>query len=154
MKHSKKILTVIVIAIIIAVPAYLYNKFQGGTYYYTQITKEPTKVEDSLDDRGIKQGSVYTYNLASYDNKGTEKDIQFDAYKDKPLKQNAYLKIKVNDIKGVLTWSEVQKNDIPTDALSKLNKKTFSLKKLNVFLLRLFSLFSIINCSTDNWKQR
>lgn len=121
MKQSKKIITVIILAIFIAVPAYLYHKYQGGTYYYTQITNDPIKVEDALDDSGIKQGSVYTYKLASYDNKGTKKDIQFDAYKDNPLKQDAYLKIKVNDIRGVLNWEEVKKEDIPSKSLSKLN---------------------------------
>lgn len=121
MTHYKKIITALILIAFIATPMYLYHKYQGGTYYYTKITKEPTNTEDALDDRGIKQGSIYTYNLSSVDNKGTEKDLEFDAYKDKPLKENAYLKIKVNDIKGVLNWEEVQKDNIPTKAKEKLN---------------------------------
>ncbi|UUV99800.1 YxeA family protein [Vagococcus luciliae] len=121
MTYYKKGITFLILIAIIATPMYLYHKYQGGIYYYTKITKEPSNTEDALDDRGIKQGSIYTYSLSSVDDKGNEKDITFDAYKDKPLKENAYLKIKVNDIKGVLNWEEVQKENIPIKAKEKLN---------------------------------
>lgn len=116
MKHYKKLITAIILVAFIGTPMYLYHKYQDGTYYYTKITREPININDAIDDRGVKQGSIYTYNLPSVDKDGKEKQIEFDAYKDKPLKQDAYLKIKVNDIKGVLSWEEVNKNDIPTKA--------------------------------------
>lgn len=121
MTYYKKIIIALILIACIATPMYLYHKYQGGTYYYTKVTKEPSKTEDALDDRGIKQGSIYTYNLSGFDDKGTKKELEFDAYKDKPLKENAYLKIKVNDIKGVLTWEEVQQNDIPNKAKEKIS---------------------------------
>ncbi|MCI0130641.1 MULTISPECIES: YxeA family protein [Enterococcaceae] len=104
MTYYKKIILALILIACIATPMSLYHKYQGGTYYYTKVTKEPSKTKEALDDREIKQGSIYAYNLASFDDKGTEKELEFDAYKDKPLKEHAYLKIKVNDIKGVLTW--------------------------------------------------
>lgn len=121
MTHYKKLLTALILIGFIATPMYLYHKYQGGTYYYTKITKEPTNSDNAVDSRGIKQGSVYTYDLPGIDDKGNEKELTFDAYKDKPLRQDAYLKIKVNDIKGVLSWEEVQQNDIPNKAKEKIS---------------------------------
>ena len=121
MIHYKKILSAIILIAFIGAPMFLYHKYQGGIYYYTKITQAPISTTDATDDRGIKQGSIYTYDLPSFDKEGKEKNIEFDAYKDKPLKENAYLKIKVNDIKGVLSWEEVQKSDLPTKVKEKLN---------------------------------
>ena len=121
MKHKNKLIGGIIIIALLAIPFYFYEKYQGGIYYYTQITKDPIKTEDALNDAGVKQGAVYTYELVGYDDKGTQKQLEFDAYKDKPLRKDAYLKVKVNEVKGVLNWEEVKQNDLPSKVKSKLN---------------------------------
>ncbi|MGX4686565.1 YxeA family protein [Vagococcus sp. JNUCC 83] len=121
MAHYKRVISAIILIAFIGTPMYLYHKYQGGTYYYAKITQNPISTNDATDNSGIKQGSIYTYDLPSFDKEGKEKNIEFDVYKDKPLKENAYLKIKVNDIKGVLSWEEVQKSDLPTKAKNNLS---------------------------------
>ncbi|ENZ5656445.1 YxeA family protein [Enterococcus hirae] len=58
-------------------------------------------------------------NNKTEDNK--EKDIAFDSFKDKPLKENAYLVLHVNKSKGVVGWEEVNTKDIPSSVLNKLD---------------------------------
>jgi len=41
--------------------------------------------------------------------------------RDQPLRINAYLKLKVNPRKGVLSWEEVSESTVPEQALKQLN---------------------------------
>lgn len=83
MKHYKKLIIAIILVAFIGTPWYFYHKYQGGTYYYTKITREPININDATDDRGITQGSIYTYNLPSVDKDGKEKEIEL-----RPIKTN------------------------------------------------------------------
>ena len=40
--------------------------------------------------------------------------------RERPLKLNAYLKLKVNPRKGVMSWEEVKETDVPKEALEKM----------------------------------
>ena len=40
--------------------------------------------------------------------------------RERPLKMNAYLKLEVNERKGVLNWEEVKVNEIPKAAAQQL----------------------------------
>ncbi len=38
-----------------------------------------------------------------------------------PLKMNAYLKLKVNPRKGVLSWEEIKASEVPKNAAEKID---------------------------------
>lgn len=113
-----------IIAVIFVVGAawggYSYWKFYTGSSYYTIVNSVGQEKED-MDDNGNKQGINYVYDLKSYNKEGEEKNVHFQTISGRPLRQGAYLKLKVNDSKGVLSFEEVQKNEVPEKALSQLN---------------------------------
>ena len=53
----------------------------------------------------------YEYNLDAYDETGKERDITFET--SKVLTDGAYLCLKVAPIRGVVTWAEVQYDELP-----------------------------------------
>ena len=97
-----------------------YQDNYGGDSYYTKITTTPEQHMEK-DDSG-KDFPFYTYeDQPAYDEKGTEKDIELHEGRDKPLRLDAYLKLLVNDKKGVISWEEVSEKDVPKAALAKMN---------------------------------
>jgi uncharacterized protein (TIGR01655 family) len=93
----------------------------GGQSYYVQITTEGQRV--NLESNQGKPIIEYKYDLPGYDKDAKEKELEFLAIKDRPLKKNAYLKITWNKHKGVTSYEEVQKNEIPKQALEQLESK-------------------------------
>ena len=51
---------------------------------------------------------------------GEEKTVELNEYRDQPLRMKAYLKLKVNPRKGVISWNEVTEKEVPEKALEKL----------------------------------
>ena len=47
--------------------------------------------------------------------------MDFNAFKDRPLRKNAYLKITWNKNKGVTSYEEVTKSELPNAAKEKLD---------------------------------
>lgn len=92
----------------------------GGTDYYVQITDDGTKTIEQ-DDSGNSM-TKYKYQLTGYDKEGNAKVLDFSAFKDRPLKRDAYLKLTWNQKKGVTSYEEVQKNDLPQKAEKKLGQ--------------------------------
>lgn len=115
----KKILIgLIVIIVIIGGSGYAwYKSAYGGTSYYVKITADGKKTE-SRDDAG-RIYYRYEYNQKAYDKAGVEKQIEFTA--DHNLRHDAYLDLTYNKTKGVTTWNEVQKSDLPVKVEAKLN---------------------------------
>lgn len=90
----------------------------GGESYYVQITTDGQQ-EESADNQG-ETVMKYNYSLPGYDKDGKEKEMEFSAFKDRPLKRDAYLKITWNESKGVTSYEEVTKDEIPQAAKEKL----------------------------------
>lgn len=63
----------------------------------------------------------YNYNLPGYNKEGEKKDLEFAAFKDRPLKMNAYLKVTWNKNKGVTSYEEVKGSEVPEKAKEKLD---------------------------------
>lgn len=93
----------------------------GGDSYYVQITTDGEKVA-AKDDQGNPLNE-YKYELPGYDKDAKKKNLEFLAIKDRPLKKEAYLKVTWNKSKGVTSYEEVQKNDIPEKALKQLESE-------------------------------
>ncbi len=92
----------------------------GGDSYYVQITTNGEK-EVSKDDKG-QNYIEYKYHLPGYDKDGNKKELEFLGQQPRPLRKSAYLKITWNKSKGVTSYEEVQKEDIPKAAQEKLSK--------------------------------
>lgn len=90
----------------------------GAEQYYTQITGEGTMLKDK-DDNG-KTYVSYEYKLPAFDKDGKAKILTFTAQKQ--LRKNAYLTLFEKADKGVTSYQEVKKGDIPKKANEKLVK--------------------------------
>lgn len=85
----------------------------GSTEYYSQI--DNSKIEQ-VDAKGgvisLKGNLSYSYTLLSYDENGSEKEITFGASRE--LRDGAFIRLTFMPIRGVLDWSEVQYDELPT----------------------------------------
>ena len=97
-----------------------YEVSYGGGTYYVQITKDGKEKE--VSDNSGKKFKEYDYDIKSYQKDGKEKRVTFMA--DHNLRKEAYLKLTVNSVKGVTSWEEVKKSEVPKEALKKLNNNS------------------------------
>ncbi|WP_423364420.1 YxeA family protein [Mycoplasma sp. P36-A1] len=118
----KKFLLVLLAAIVVlAVGSYkLISDQYKGDSYYTQITTDGEKKSEKIDDGSTVV--TFSYSLPSYDEKGNMKVMNFNGTNSegKQLRKDAYLKLEYNDDKGVISWEEVQFDQIPTIVQEKL----------------------------------
>lgn len=114
MKSKKKtiIIVVFIIAIILGILlTFMYQKSYSGVNYYTKITTEGRRIKIPLENN---QSLVdYQYNQTAYDDLGQAKQVEFNANKDRPLKLNSYLQLVYNEEKGVVSWQEVNFDQLP-----------------------------------------
>lgn len=68
--------------------------------------------------QAVRDGSEYQYALVAYDEAGGEHETAFKA--SRQLREDAYLRLEVMPIRGVVAWEEVPLNDIPKPARDKL----------------------------------
>ena len=105
MKSKKLWLGIGVAILIVLCMGVAFLATQGKTDYYTQI-----------DNRWVTEiaphGAMnYKYNLVAYDETRKERDITFET--SKVLTDGAYICLKVAPIRGVVTWAEVQYEELP-----------------------------------------
>ena len=81
----------------------------GADEFYTQINGEGTKIE-SKSDNGQKFVR-YEYQLPAFDKGGEQKILTFTSQKQ--LREQAYLILFVKDEKGVTSYQEVEKKELP-----------------------------------------
>lgn len=97
-----------------------YKSSYGGEAYYLQVTTDGKEIE-VISDSGIKF-KEFNYKINSYQKDGKEKMIAFTA--DHNLRKSAYLRATFNSTKGVTSWEEIKKSNIPKAALKKINGTT------------------------------
>ena len=91
----------------------------GKDIYYVQITMDGQK-EETTDDKD-NPFTTYKYSLPAFDEEGTEKKMEFTAQKN--LRKEAYLRVYYSSKKGVTSWEEVQKDDLPAKVKEKLESE-------------------------------
>ena len=109
---KKIIIAICATAALVLTAAFLFGSFVFGNclYYYTQI-------DNSKYVNTLKHGdSYYTYTLPSCNEDGNTAELSFDTLRE--LRANAFLKVKVSRVAGVLDWEEVQWNEIPEEVRS------------------------------------
>lgn len=99
----------------------LYYYYYGGGSYYTEITSEGKEIVHIVDDTK-EEINDYQYSQPAFNENGDERQLTFNGSIGRPLKHNAFIKLKVNRIKGVVSWEEVTKDTIPEKALSRIKK--------------------------------
>ncbi len=104
----------IVLAVILAIGIagwWLLSTNMNGTYY-TRIDNE--RIEELESRGGIIDptgGMSFLYELPAYDEQGNERDISFGT--ERQLREDAYLKLEVVPIRGVVGWGEVGFDELP-----------------------------------------
>ncbi len=85
----------------------------GDIAYYTQIDNSKLSRaggQGAIDLSG-NGGMDYSYTLTSYDEKGGDKNITFGVSRE--LREGAFLCLTVRPGRGVMTWAEVQYDELP-----------------------------------------
>ncbi|MBC1974280.1 YxeA family protein [Listeria booriae] len=118
---KKLFISLIVIIVIIggAMLAIRFINFNrlGADTYYVKITQDPKITSGHASDGSAYND--YNYNLPGYNKDGKEKDMEFIAQKN--LRKDAYLEVFWKEDKGVTSYEEVKKADIPKKAAEQLN---------------------------------
>lgn len=113
----------IVVAALVAVGIagwWLLSGITDGTYY-TQI--DNSRIEDLESKGGVVDptgGMSFSYTLPAYDEQGNEREISFGT--ERQLKNGAYLKLEVVPIRGVVSWEEVQFDELPQKVQSRMEE--------------------------------
>lgn len=119
-KNVKKIIGFIaILAVFIGGSYFAYNYYYGGDTYYTKIVTDGERSTETSDSG--ETFTFYDYDQAAYDQDGAEKDVTLHESRENPLRKDAYLKLLVNERKGVISWEEVSQDDVPDQALTQLN---------------------------------
>ena len=109
---KKKIGIVIVVAVLaITFMTVAFLTTQTNTDYYTQIDNR------WVTDIAPHGAMNYKYTLVAYDESGNAKDVTFET--SKVLTDGAYLCLKVAPIRGVVTWAEMQFDELPSSVQEK-----------------------------------
>lgn len=88
----------------------------GTETYYTQI--DNTKVVEIEPNAGM----TYSYTLMCYGEDGREKNLTFRT--ERVLRADAYLKLTVAPLRGVVSWEEVM-----LEAMPSMVQKVYSVKR-------------------------
>ena len=106
------ILIVGVLAVLFMTVAFLTT--QTNEDYYAQVDN---RWVTEIAPHGLMN---YKYSLVAYNSSGEAKDITFET--SKVLTDDAYLCLKVAPIRGVVTWAEVQFDELPSAVQEKYNE--------------------------------
>ena len=102
---SKKVVLGIVAAILVVL-------CMGVAFLTTQNEDYYTQIDNNWVQEIAPHGEMnYKYTLSAYDEKGNKKDIVFET--SRVLTDDAFLCLKVNFIRGVVTWAETEYEKLP-----------------------------------------
>lgn len=107
---ARRITTIIMTALALAAMAgvfYLTNTDNASTWY----VRVDDAVAQSKDDGGEE---AWEYTLDAYDESGGHRQLTFTA--GKRLRDGAYLKLRYMPVREVVSWEEVQPEQVPDAA--------------------------------------
>lgn len=93
-----------------------------GAYYLLVVQKTPYYVQ--IDNTKIEEVSSnddmrYKYTLTAYSKNGKPKEIEFKTSRE--LREDSYLELEVMMVRGVISWKEVQKEELPDKVKEVMN---------------------------------
>lgn len=100
---------------------YWYFSTYGTEDFFVKVG-QPIKKEQTTDQKGVNY-TQYEYLQKGYNEQGEQKQLRFNAFRETPIKKEAFLKIGYNKKRNeVIKWEEVKQKEIPKKALEQLNK--------------------------------
>lgn len=88
--------------------------------YYVKIDNAHISENEPADGFiSLESREPYVYDLRSVNEAGDEAKLKFGASRE--LRQGAFLKLNLQPIRGVLSWSEVLEEELPPTVASVLN---------------------------------
>ena len=114
MKRLVGTVVVLAVAAVAAVGLWWgYNAvFVDRVAYYVQV-------DDACADEAPEgDNAELNYTLTAYDESGAERELTFGTQK--RLRDGAYLKLDTLALRGVVSWEEVQWDEVPAAAQEKL----------------------------------
>lgn len=112
------VLVFVVIAAALIVVAMKTNAFLTGDYY-VKIDNAYVSQNESTDDIvHLTSSEPYLYELEAVNAAGDKAKIKFGSSHE--LRQDAYLKLDVQPIRGVVGWSEVSADSLPSKVAESL----------------------------------
>lgn len=103
-KDKLCLVALIVIFITLCGLAYYFLVYQTKEYF---VQIDNTKVEHLATTDNMK----CKYTLTAFDETGKAKEVEFKTTRE--LREGAYLKLEVMAFRGVVSWNEVQKEELP-----------------------------------------
>lgn len=92
----------------------------AAAYYFIMV--RTTDYFTQIDNTNVGKISdlEYEYNLRAYDEHGKIHEVTFKANKE--LREDAFLKLKMMALRGVVNWEEVSYDELPYDVKSRYEK--------------------------------
>lgn len=111
---AKRIATIVLSVLMLGAVAgvfYLTNTDNASTWY--------VQVDDTVaQDKSDGDEEVWEYTLDAYNERGEHRRLTFTA--GKRLRDDAYLKLGYMPVRGVVSWEEVQPEQMPNAAREQL----------------------------------
>ncbi|EKF52317.1 YxeA family protein [Lactococcus garvieae] len=113
----KKRLLLVIVGVLFMDIGYFWYSFNHGHLSYFVSLQKNEEVEISKDE-GKANAELYTYKVKGYSSKGVEKDIELKSRE--KLKSEVYLEVLYDRKKGVVSWKERTRYEVPKTALKHL----------------------------------
>ena len=99
--------------------AFRANLFLSGDYYVRIDNTHLSQNEDTGGIVHLRSGEPYIYELDAVNEAGDGAKIEFGVSRE--LRQDALLKLELQPIRGVVSWSEVHEDELPPKAAEALD---------------------------------
>lgn len=107
------------LAAILLFAASVTNLFLAGDYYIKIDNACISENESSGGVVNLESSEPYLYKLEAVNAAGYKTEIEFGASRE--LRQDAFLKLDLQPIRGVVGWSEVSEDSLPRKVEEALN---------------------------------
>ena len=107
------------LAAILLFAASVTNLFLAGDYYIKIDNACISENESSGGVVNLESSEPYRYKLEAVNAAGDKTEIEFGASRE--LRQDAFLKLDLQPIRGVVGWSEVSEDSLPRKVEEALN---------------------------------
>lgn len=104
-------IAVVGLAAVLFIAASMTNLLLVGDYYVKVDNACISKNESGGGVVNLGSGEPYLYKLKAINATGDRAEIEFGAYRE--LRQDAFLKLDLQPIRGVVGWSEVSEDALP-----------------------------------------
>ena len=117
MRTGKTIAITIIVVVAVAATALIAiasqtNMLRGGDYYVKVDNAGISENDSSGGVFHLKSSEPYIYELDAVNEAGDETKMEFGVSRE--LRQDAYLKLEVQPVRGVVSWSEIPVDELPS----------------------------------------